>query len=678
MADGIPSKKTLKMRFAGGTVKHLGSQMYSGIVPAITELIANAWDADAHKVELTIPMEQEINPMIDKIVVKDDGYGMSFNECQASYLILGREKRALEGQTSRGGRPLMGRKGLGKLACFGIAKQMEVMTVDKNGEFTRFLMDYDDIQDMGDFQDYEPQVIEDGVKTTQPEGTVVILKGLTLQRQIKDAFLKSLARKFLLPVISSDFKIFVNGEELKRPDEDLEFIFPRDFTEEYLKKLKEENIEVKVENGYAVEELNGFGSVKWKIGFSEFPIKVEEARGVSVIAHNKQIQPPWLFGLGKGTTGQLGQQYISGEVIADFLDELPDDFVATDRAGVLWERTPAKEVQDWAQRKIIELLRIWNDKRIEKRLKEVKESESYKIRIQKFQTTEKAEINKAIEAVTTSVDSKSRVKSLVEIILNAWENRHFVEMIRRINAVAPEAGAEILFILEEFKVLEAINIANTVRAKLEVIRKFGEYIETKAKELDLQKHLEIFPWLISWDMDNVEPKPKLKEILLKQFHVATSGGQAETIPDFFCIGDSIRDFVVEIKKAGVAVDKDDLLQIEDYVDFLRNEQNKNSDPLDRRTIIGYIIGDHYVENLRERIIRDDINGIHFRTWSKLLEIAENSHKEYFRVVKERAPQEDPRIKNLEKLDSEIRKKEKDEEYKKIVEKAESEKSSKPL
>jgi len=42
-------ERQLTMRFSGRLVKHLGLQMYSGAVPAIAELIANAWDANGKK-----------------------------------------------------------------------------------------------------------------------------------------------------------------------------------------------------------------------------------------------------------------------------------------------------------------------------------------------------------------------------------------------------------------------------------------------------------------------------------------------------------------------------------------------------------------------------------------------------------------------------------------------------
>lgn len=43
------------MTVAGQLFKHLGLQMYSGAVPAISELISNAYDAIAKNVWITIP-----------------------------------------------------------------------------------------------------------------------------------------------------------------------------------------------------------------------------------------------------------------------------------------------------------------------------------------------------------------------------------------------------------------------------------------------------------------------------------------------------------------------------------------------------------------------------------------------------------------------------------------------
>ena len=110
-----PGNRRLRMQYAGGLVKHLGLSMYRGAVPALAELIANAWDADADSVKLTIPFDTGLTDEV--IQVRDDGCGMSWDDVEKAYLVVGRDKRKAVGDDrSPGGRLLMGRKGLGKLA----------------------------------------------------------------------------------------------------------------------------------------------------------------------------------------------------------------------------------------------------------------------------------------------------------------------------------------------------------------------------------------------------------------------------------------------------------------------------------------------------------------------------------------------------------------------------------
>lgn len=123
----MDTKRTLEMKFAGRFIDLLGHQMYGGPVPAVVELVANAWDADSEKVEITIPDDPK-DPN-SAIVVKHYGSGMDFDELNDKYLKLGYEKRKSVGDKTLNGRPVMGRKGIGKLACFGIAKDMILRAV---------------------------------------------------------------------------------------------------------------------------------------------------------------------------------------------------------------------------------------------------------------------------------------------------------------------------------------------------------------------------------------------------------------------------------------------------------------------------------------------------------------------------------------------------------------------
>lgn len=147
----MPSSKTaivlkrprrLQMQYAGGLVKHLGLSMYRGAVPALAELISNSWDADATKVTVTVPFG--VGMKDQRIIVADNGRGMTWDEVQQAYLVVGRDRRKAEGEKTPGNRVVMGRKGLGKRAGFGIAQVVEVRTVCSRWA-THFQMDFEKI-----------------------------------------------------------------------------------------------------------------------------------------------------------------------------------------------------------------------------------------------------------------------------------------------------------------------------------------------------------------------------------------------------------------------------------------------------------------------------------------------------------------------------------------------------
>ncbi|MBE3036263.1 MAG: ATP-binding protein, partial [Candidatus Atribacteria bacterium] len=313
------------MSFAGRLIKHLGLQMYSGAVAAIAELIANDWDAMAKNIYVTIPFDKGFGS-IDKIVVKDDGHGMNFEECNDHYLVVGRDRRREEGDyTKKYGevnqRKLMSRKGIGKLSGFGVASRVEVRTI-KDGLVTHFALDYDAMTRSNKFiEEYHPELLEDdGKKVDEPNGTAITLTQLKLSRTInKDSFRESMARRFTI-LSDPQFAVFVNDEKLTKGEREFQFRYPSDH------------------NTWQSEDITGVGEVKWWIGFEKSPIPDENARGVVVFTRGKMAQAPWFFGLSGGAWGQHGMQYMTGEVIAEQLD-LTDgqDYVATDRASALWE-----------------------------------------------------------------------------------------------------------------------------------------------------------------------------------------------------------------------------------------------------------------------------------------------------------------------------------------------------
>jgi len=636
-AGASAGSRVLEMKFAGSLVKHLGLQMYSGAVPAIAELISNSWDADAPRVDVEIPFEAIDTSSV--ISIHDTGSGMSFDEVNEKYLMLGRNRRYEEGDYSDQGRPVLGRKGIGKLAGFGIAKVVEVWTVH-DGHLTAFSMDFDAITDItSGIKPYEPKVIHDrAVAETDPVqvGTKVILRRLQLQNRIaKDRFLLGMARRFSL--LSDDFVVSINGVELHRDEMPLQFRFPEE------------------PHGWNTDEVPGLGTIKWWAGFTAKPIQVEESRGIAVLARGKIAQAPFFFELSGGAGSQLGLQYLTGEVIADGLDS-GSDLIATDRASVLWENPVAKPLLEWGQSQIRNLLREWSKGRREVQIKRLRDDTKYMSLVEKFPVREREELLSAIDTLASiETIENDRLDEIVRILILAYENDHFLNVIRSLRDLGPNELDEVAGLIEEWDVIEAVQTAQLVRGRVELIRAFEDMIDRGLPEKpDMQDFLRDHPWLIdpAWQM--MEHEKSLDNVLEKHFNrpkaVKKRGGKRL---DFLCIGDSSHAVVVEVKRPGVKVGTTELRQLEDYLSYLNQwNNNSNGGPSRRSKITGVLIYsrmDTDAEYLADRL--RESGDLIIVTWDGLLETAQRLHREYLDLMKSRAPSDDPRILAMSSLDT---------------------------
>ena len=208
----VDNDERLFLRFHGRIIDSLGIQMYQSPVAAVAELIANAWDADAGRVDVDLPANLSGDP---SIVVRDNGMGMTFVECQEFYLNIGRNRRVEEGtDKSPKGRPVLGRKGIGKFAGFGIAGVLKVDTTSaKTGERTIFKLDLQDLRSdtyVGTNAKEVPVILRKRESEARKAcaGTSVTMKRLTVGRTpSRSVFLKSMARRFLINQVADTFEI---------------------------------------------------------------------------------------------------------------------------------------------------------------------------------------------------------------------------------------------------------------------------------------------------------------------------------------------------------------------------------------------------------------------------------------------------------------------------------------
>ena len=341
----------LELRFGGRLVEQLGAQMYPSATATVAELISNAWDADAENVWVEMPSG---NWAGGEIVVVDDGIGMGMHEAGEHYLVVGRNRRANGKQRTNGGRLVHGRKGIGKLAAFGTASILEVRTRRANSPDVAFRLDYNKIRRKEPTSPYKVESSTDSAPLVNPstgielvQGTRIRLSGLRLKRRLNaNQFRESMSRRFALN--EHEMKVYINGEPLTRFEIDVALRFPPSSLPR----------EASREGDWAVETLANGQEVRWWIGFTAKPIKDETQRGISVIVRGKLAQRPFMFQAGGGTTGQLGQEYLVGEVIADWIDDEhvdadnDTDYIQSNRDQLQLEDEDLKTFLTWGQRRM--------------------------------------------------------------------------------------------------------------------------------------------------------------------------------------------------------------------------------------------------------------------------------------------------------------------------------------
>jgi hypothetical protein len=106
---------------------------------ALTELVANAWDAGASKVEIILPTEYG-----ETLSISDDGTGMSEADFKEKWMKLGYDRMKHQGrfadfppERTHSTRPAYGRNGVGRHGMLCFAPEYSVLTKLK-GKGTRF------------------------------------------------------------------------------------------------------------------------------------------------------------------------------------------------------------------------------------------------------------------------------------------------------------------------------------------------------------------------------------------------------------------------------------------------------------------------------------------------------------------------------------------------------------
>jgi hypothetical protein len=119
----IPSRIAFRPR--ARIIRTIGDRLISGPEAAVIELVKNAHDADARAV--TISFELSVSTEGARIVVSDNGHGMSLEDIRTKWMEPATTDKANR-KTSPGGRSLLGSKGIGRFASAKLGRFLDLRT----------------------------------------------------------------------------------------------------------------------------------------------------------------------------------------------------------------------------------------------------------------------------------------------------------------------------------------------------------------------------------------------------------------------------------------------------------------------------------------------------------------------------------------------------------------------
>ncbi|WP_427050959.1 ATP-binding protein [Paenibacillus sp. TC-CSREp1] len=608
------SEKKLLLKFDPNTIQHLGISLYSHMPNVLAELISNSWDADADFVNIKF-IEESINKKT--IIFEDDGIGMSFDDLNEHYLLIGRNRRSLMSEITEKGRNVIGKKGLGKLSIFGICNVIRIRTV-KAGILNEFEMSLEKIKNTTK-EAYEPDIISFNEITDEPSGTKLTLMEVRRKTPFNCKLIAaSIAKKFTIfdqmktTIACSDQDTILVTNEMKFEDFKKEFswTFPRDFKG--------------IDYSFA-------SKIKGEIFTLETPIKDTEMKGIYLTSRGKIVNKAEFYGL---RDTDLFHTYVTGYLEVDFIDEIEEDVISTDRQSLNWENEITRDLQKYLQDVIRKIGSDWKEKRNEKKINNLKVEKNIDvINWQKSLPSVERELSHRIispilENSQLDIEESS---NLIENVIDKFDNRTFHEYASRIADLnAPEHIPNLLKLMDEWKTIESKQYSDLAISRIEVINKFEHYLSNDTKEVPtLHNFLKKFSWIL--DPRILEFKDEVRySTLLKENYPDDSLDRDDRRIDFLCsnaLGGVL--YVIEIKRSTYKVDSKAIEQAYEYGVFLKDKFASESG---FSNVVAFVIGGEKSTNnglfrAKEKTYRET-GEVFVKTYTELLEQSKEYHREF--------------------------------------------------
>ncbi|KXK55483.1 MAG: DNA mismatch repair protein [Chlorobi bacterium OLB7] len=640
--DNQPYKMTLSLNL----LNHLGINLYSSVPAVLSEVVANSWDADAELVTITIDS--------DKIVITDDGNGMAKNDINNRYLSIGYQRRNVpDGSiTPKYQRKVMGRKGIGKLSLFSIARNITIYSV-KDGEKNGFQMLLADIEKKIQQEEstYYPAELND-FPPDLTRGTRIILRDLKKrQRQTPAALRKQLARRFSILGSKHHFALSINNDPVTIEDRDyfskIQFLWMYDLDDDFKHYFKNSDHSEVRKSTICWENddgSSGKGNVIGWIGTVKSAGSLKDDAGninkIVILVRGKMAQEDILDIFNEGG---MYSKYIIGELHADFLDlDDSDDITTSSRQQFIDGDPRLKSLQDFVQQELKHIQKKWTSLRNDEGTKVALEIDAIKQWFNSLGEDHKKRAKSLFGKINQlTIDEPEDRKNLLKYAVLAFEHLSYKNNLDALEKIEPDDILLVGSIFSRLDDIEASLYYQIVRGRIEVIETLEKNVKDNALEKVIQNHIAEHLWLLDPSWERATDSKFVESRIYKEFYEAfgeeiksdLTAEEQQARYDIKYSTISGTHIIIELKRPNVKTKTGALIdQGKKYQRILRKiiQKHNNHDPIIE---VVFLVGQLPVgwDDKKERdedIQSLQIKGMRILLYSELLDNARRVYSEY--------------------------------------------------
>lgn len=585
-------------------IRTLGALVHNPEV-ALTELVANAWDAGATLVEISIPEEYG-----EKIIIVDNGTGLTQEQFQNRWMKLGYNRLKHQGKNVifptgiDGKRFAYGRNGVGRhgLLCFN--NEYKVIT-NSEGEKSTFIITTK--------SENQPFIIKDfKFEKSTKCGTrleVIVVKNLPKPERI----LNIISARFL-----HDPKFIVSINKKTVPLEQLTGLIDS-------KKIQiNDNISIHV---HFIDSL--------KAGRSTLYQGIAFWQGGRLVG-----EPSWILGNEFILDGRT--KYAKRYTVVVKTNDLAD-FIFEDWTGFKKVET-MNEVYKKVGEYVNEMLSIVAKENIEETKEQIKSdfAKDYEV----LSPLSRYELNEAIENITIShpTAKQESISIAVEAIINLERTRSGRELLIKLSRLTEDDISGLNKLLDDWSIRDALSVLDEIDNRISVI----EAIRKLAGDSDIDELHVLHPlvtgarWLFGPEYESAEYasnrqlqnavehvfKTKVQKnvfnnhkkrpdiVILPNSTLSVTG--TETFEKDSTLATVNKVLLIELKKGGSNLSRDERDQAVHYVEDFIGCGNLIGSPF----IDAYVLGKKYSEKVEQIIKVGDRGKISICIFDQLVDTAE--------------------------------------------------------